>query len=289
MGWPWPTDTRKEESLPRCTIERQTLDVLDKQETPVGLDKLFRVFISAVTSEFGPTRQTLAELIKRYYDIDPDVQSGNVLRMQSGPEIMQKIDEADLIICFIGRAYGRELPPGDRPPYATDKSSWTQWEYPYAREAVRTDRHKRLLVYYYRPLGDAAAAGLANDAKMQQAFLKEVHRRERATFEGLFFVPVEGHHEIVTNATRMFNERSSFLRIFQETMWGQIKDAYRQAVARHWSTEFKTSYRDGEKFPPSVMNADYPPFIESQRFQILSPDKEGQSESSRSDRIRSRT
>ncbi|MEK6261890.1 MAG: DUF4062 domain-containing protein [Planctomycetota bacterium] len=94
-----------------------------------------RIFISAVTTEFGRTRQLVANVLLRlgYDPVTQDIfgtESGDLRQM-----LREKIDDCDGLIQLVGRAYGAE-PPTVGAEFATDgftRVSYTQFEFLYAR------------------------------------------------------------------------------------------------------------------------------------------------------------
>ncbi|MBC8117546.1 MAG: DUF4062 domain-containing protein, partial [Candidatus Saccharimonas sp.] len=94
-----------------------------------------RIFISAVTTEFGRTRQLVANVLLRlgYDPFTQDIfgtESGDLRQM-----LRDKIDGCDGLIQLVGRGYGAE-PPTVEAEFASDgfpRVSYTQFEFLYAR------------------------------------------------------------------------------------------------------------------------------------------------------------
>ncbi len=94
-----------------------------------------RIFISAVTSEFGATRQLVANVLLRlgYDPVTQDIfgtESGDLRQV-----LRAKIDDCDGLIQLVGRGYGAE-PPTVGTEFAQDgfiRVSYTQFEFLYAR------------------------------------------------------------------------------------------------------------------------------------------------------------
>src|SRR3989442_856190 len=86
-----------------------------------------RIFLSAVSSEFGTYRDKLAGLLRRrqcFVRVQEDFR-------HEGSRIVEKleryIDDSDCVICLLGRRYGAEPVPPTHP-----RRSFTQWEYHFA-------------------------------------------------------------------------------------------------------------------------------------------------------------
>jgi tetratricopeptide (TPR) repeat protein len=94
-----------------------------------------RIFISAVTSELGSTRQLVANVLLRlgYDPVTQDIfgtESGDLRQV-----LRDKIDDCDGLIQLVGRGYGVE-PPTVGAEFAQDgftRVSYTQFEFLYAR------------------------------------------------------------------------------------------------------------------------------------------------------------
>lgn len=90
-----------------------------------------RIFISAVTSELGQTRQLAANVLQRlgYDPVWQDIfgtESGDLRQM-----LRDKIDDCDGLVHLVGCAYGAE-PPTPDPDFG--RVSYTQFELLYARQ-----------------------------------------------------------------------------------------------------------------------------------------------------------
>ena len=89
-----------------------------------------RIFISAVTSEFGTSRQLVANVLSRlgYDPVWQDIfgtESGDLRQV-----LREKIDDCDGLIQLVGRGYGAEPPTVDA---QFGRVSYTQFEFLYAR------------------------------------------------------------------------------------------------------------------------------------------------------------
>ena len=96
-----------------------------------------RVFVSAVSSEFGQTRQDVANILTRlgFEPVLQDVfgtEAGDLRQM-----LREKIDACDGLIQIVGQAYGFEPPSPDE---EFGRVSYTQFEYLYARRNGRAKR-----------------------------------------------------------------------------------------------------------------------------------------------------
>src|SRR5579859_4018238 len=110
----------------------------------------FRVFLSAVTSEFGKARDALAADL-RSRGVSVSVQSEFRQEAQSDTTLRKLHDYiwgCDAVICLIGR-YAGDLPPlaasmgfVDMLPAGFEQASYTQWEFFFARQ-----HKKRLSIY----------------------------------------------------------------------------------------------------------------------------------------------
>lgn len=90
-----------------------------------------RVFVSAVSSEFGQTRQDVANILTRlgFEPVLQDVfgtEPGDLRQM-----LREKIDDCHGLIQIVGQAYGFEPPAPDE---EFGRVSYTQFEYLYARQ-----------------------------------------------------------------------------------------------------------------------------------------------------------
>jgi tetratricopeptide (TPR) repeat protein len=150
----------------------------------------FRIFLSAVTSEFGRARDAVAA----------DLRSrGLLLRLQSdfrqeagSDTTLQKlhdyIRDGSAVVCVIGKRSGALPTPKEAEPFVQmlpggiATASYTQWEFFFARHFKR-----RLFIYIatgeYEP--DLAAPTSEDDPELQQAFLDHVVKeqgRDRSYF-----------------------------------------------------------------------------------------------------------
>ena len=89
-----------------------------------------RIFISSVTSEFGTSRQLVANVLSRlgYDPVWQDIfgtESGDLRQV-----LREKIDDCEGLIQLVGRGYGAEPPSVDE---KFGRVSYTQFEFLYAR------------------------------------------------------------------------------------------------------------------------------------------------------------
>jgi tetratricopeptide (TPR) repeat protein len=138
----------------------------------------FRIFLSAVTSEFGKARDALgADLRSR--DTLLRVQSD--FRQEAGSDTtLQKlhdyIRDCSAVVCVIGKRSGALPPPAAAAPFnhmlpsGIATASYTQWEFFFARHFKR-----RLSIYIakddHKPDG---APGSEDDPKLQTAFIAHI-------------------------------------------------------------------------------------------------------------------
>ena len=157
------------------------------------------------------------------------IQVDDSWELPDGSQIMARIDESDLIICLLGRKYGRALPANDRPKAARAHDSWTQWEYRYAREVIASDetRKKRLIPCIIRAPADSETSSLTRENKLQIGFIREICSLERATFHGKFFQYIENSDDIVASIQRMLNAENSITRQMRDAFWLEVKAKYR--------------------------------------------------------------
>ncbi len=115
-----------------------------------------RIFISAVTTEFGRTRQLVANVLLRlgYDPVTQDIfgtESGDLRQV-----LREKIDDCDGLIQLVGRGYGAEPPTvGDETVHnefvaeGFPRVSYTQFEFLYARAKEKNSRgrFKTWLIY----------------------------------------------------------------------------------------------------------------------------------------------
>ena len=110
-----------------------------------------RIFVSAVTSEFGALRRAVAEILARM-GYDPELQ--NIFGTESGDlrdVLRKKIDECDGLIQIVGAGYGAEPPTVDA---EFGRVSYTQFEFLYARK-----KGKKTWLIFPRRLLHARQAG----------------------------------------------------------------------------------------------------------------------------------
>jgi hypothetical protein len=139
-----------------------------------------RIFLSAVSSEFGTYREKLAPLLRRrqcFVRVQEDFR-------HEGSRILDKLEryisESDCAICLLGKTYGAEPVPPTSP-----RRSFTQWEYHFA---WAQNRKRGIPVYLFEASGDCPRdtkfSQGEEEATLQRDFLKEVvhHDLERQPF-----------------------------------------------------------------------------------------------------------
>jgi tetratricopeptide (TPR) repeat protein len=139
----------------------------------------FRVFLSAVTSEFGSARDALAAdlrsrdmLVRVQSDFRQEADSDTTLR-----KLHDYIRDCSAVVCVIGTRSGASPPPAaaahflDMLPAGISEASYTQWEFFFARHYRR-----RLSLYIanadYRP--DQSAPGREDRSDLQRALVPHV-------------------------------------------------------------------------------------------------------------------
>ena len=142
----------------------------------------FRIFISAVTSEFGQARDALAADL-RSRELTVRVQSE--FRQEAGSDTtLRKIHDyirgCDAVICLIGQRSGACPPPAATRPFRNIlpkgiiRASYTQWEFFIARYYGR-----RLSLYFSN--ADYAAQTSPSDEELpvlQHAFVDHIENKE---------------------------------------------------------------------------------------------------------------
>jgi hypothetical protein len=155
----------------------------------------FRVFLSAVTSEFGAARDALANDLQAR-DLNLRVQRS--FRQDPGADTLLRllhdyIRDCDAVVCVIGTrsgacpspaaaaAFAHLLPPG------ITEASYTQWEFFFARAYKR-----RLSLYIaaadYRPGRDEPTGG--DFPELQKAFIAHIQA------EGLHYTLFSNHDQL---------------------------------------------------------------------------------------------
>jgi tetratricopeptide (TPR) repeat protein len=139
----------------------------------------FRIFISAVTSEFGRARDAVAAdlrareaLLRVQSDFRQEAGSDTTLR-----KLHDYIRDCSAVVCIIGKRSGALPTPKEAAPFAhmlpggTAKASYTQWEFFLARHFRR-----RLSIYIatddYQP--DLAAPAGEDDPGLQRTFCDHI-------------------------------------------------------------------------------------------------------------------
>jgi uncharacterized protein DUF4062 len=140
----------------------------------------FRIFLSAVTSEFGRARDAVAAdlrsreaLLRVQGDFRQEAGSDTTLQ-----KLHDYIRDCSAVVCIIGKRSGALPPPAAAEPFAhmlpdgITTASYTQWEFFFARHYKR-----RLSIYIatdaYEPDRDLKD-GENNDASLQRAFCDHI-------------------------------------------------------------------------------------------------------------------
>jgi Domain of unknown function (DUF4062) len=142
----------------------------------------FRIFLSAVTSEFGRARDAVAAdlrsrglLLRVQSDIRQEAGNDTTLR-----KLHDYIRDCTAVVCVIGKCSGALPPPKAAESFAhmlpsgIARASYTQWEFFFARHFKR-----RLSIYIakddYRP---DLAAPVEDDPDLQSAFVDHIVREQ---------------------------------------------------------------------------------------------------------------
>jgi hypothetical protein len=139
----------------------------------------FRIFLSAVTSEFGRARDALAaDLCSR----EALVRVQSDFRQEAGRDTTLKklhdyIRDCSAVVCVTGQRCGDVPPSAPAAPYAhmlPPRASYAQWEFFFARH------HRRRLSIYianddYRP--DTRASTRGPNLDLQRDFLKHIEEQ----------------------------------------------------------------------------------------------------------------
>jgi hypothetical protein len=141
--------------------------------------KQFRVFLSAVTSEFGNARDELAAdlraremFVRVQSDFRQEADADTTLR-----KLHNFIRDCNAVVCIIGKRSGALPPPAAATPFArmlppgVVRASYAQWEFFFARYYKQ-----RLSIYVanddYQP--NRSESTTANDGQLQADFLAHV-------------------------------------------------------------------------------------------------------------------
>lgn len=226
------------------------------------------VFISAVTSELGPSREALAKLAEEH-GAKVVAQHPFPNSLSDGLAIQRAIDQADVVVCLIGHAYGAELAKGKLPPEARPGCSWAQWEYLYARKYA-----KELRLFFY----DGPKAAKAEPKKLadrQAKFRKQIEKEEMGQFGGKFFRRFDTIDKLVTDVVQYLQNMDGILARFQMGTWSVLRAKYRRSIVEAWQRDFTNVYQGKRETSATekdrLMHAATAPFIASQRFSILEP------------------
>ncbi len=137
-----------------------------------------QIFISAVTSEFGPLRKRLEEIFECHGAIVAAEQP-YPNRLAEGEDIARAIEASDLAIFLIGDKYGVQLPASGLPEGVPPWYSWTQWEC----HLRRTAKDYLLLFYNGPPIGKPETEEFLN---RQAEFRKQIAAQEKGSYAGKF-------------------------------------------------------------------------------------------------------
>ena len=163
----------------RSALHVRVLPSYPIRNTGVMSQGKFRIFLSAVTSEFGKARDALAAdlrsreaLLRVQSDFRQEPGSDTTLK-----KLHDYIRDCSAVVCVMGRRSGALPAPAaaeffaDMLPKGMAKASYTQWEFFFARHYQR-----RLSIYIanedYQP--DTSEPTSEDDPELQQAFLAHV-------------------------------------------------------------------------------------------------------------------
>ena len=153
----------------------------------------FRVFLSAVTSEFGAARDTLANDL---HARDVQVRVQRSFRQEPGSDTLLRllhdyIAGCSAVVCVIGKRSGACPPPAAAAAFAhmlppgISEASYTQWEFFFARA------HKRRLSLYLAEPDYRPHEPTGNDFPgLQEAFIRHIKA------EGLHYVPFSNRDQL---------------------------------------------------------------------------------------------
>jgi hypothetical protein len=152
----------------------------------------FRVFLSAVTSEFGTARDAVANDLQAR-DLQLRVQRS--FRQEPGADTLLRllhdyIRDCSAVVCVIGRRSGGCPPPAAAAfahmlPPGISEASYTQWEFFFARA------HKRRLSLYLAEPDYGPDEPTGNDFPgLQEAFIGHIKA------EGLHRVPFSNRDQL---------------------------------------------------------------------------------------------
>ena len=154
----------------------------------------FRVFLSAVTSEFGKARDALANDLQAR---DLELRMQRSFRQEPGADTLLRllhdyIRDCDAVVCVIGARSGACPSPAAATEFAEllqpgISKAYTQWEFFFARA------HKRRLSLYiaaadYRP--DREAPSGDDFPELQKAFVKCIE------VAGLHYTPFSNRDQL---------------------------------------------------------------------------------------------
>lgn len=151
-----------------------------------------KIFISAVSSQFGECRKALANDLRA---TGSEVVLQEELQQQ-GYTLLEKLEKyiagCDRMVALVGDAYGYEPPP-HTVPLGKPRRSFTQWEYAFALGerlvGVQAARKKKLYVYFADQayLDRHPVAQAEEEAELQRRFIESIWAsgQDRSTFDSL--------------------------------------------------------------------------------------------------------
>jgi tetratricopeptide (TPR) repeat protein len=199
----------------------------------------FRIFISAVTSEFGGARDALAAdlrswdtLVRVQSDFRQEADAANTLK-----KLHDYIRDCSAVICIIGRRSGACPPPSLAAPFARMlpegiiEASYAQWEFFFARHYRR-----RLSLYFAepdnqpdndKPTGDdfpdlqkAFVAHIVEEQGLDRSYFSNVDQLARAVLKEDWprKPPVKPIVLPYASLGRLFKGREALLRRLHESL-----------------------------------------------------------------------
>jgi tetratricopeptide (TPR) repeat protein len=160
--------------IPRST---EALSIFAADHCSYGPMAEFRVFLSAVSSEFGSARDTLAAslrsrdlLLRVQSDFRQEAAADTTLR-----KLHDYIRDCSAVVCIIGERSGAMPPPASAMPFAhmlpsgLTEASYTQWEFFFARHYQR-----RLSLYIAEGWAPDKPASAGDRPELQAALIKYI-------------------------------------------------------------------------------------------------------------------
>ncbi|WEJ31705.1 SUMF1/EgtB/PvdO family nonheme iron enzyme [Devosia sp. SD17-2] len=261
------------------------------------LERGLRVFISSTSADGGDHRTRLASFFSAL-QMTVDAQASYPNTLSDGIAIHNSIENADLIICFIGSHFGQalaleKLTDAHLPPLpdgvSAEDLSWTQWEYYAALNSMRTrnvNDSRRLLVYFRENPAWPASEDPVKQASIarQKAFYEREQLRMTSEF-GADFFGFYGNDpgRMFANFERMAGARNGYLDSIQQHQWSLLKSSRRTALDATWMLRFGQDFHASDDTPKAEALAELravhansqPPFILNQAFEMLSMPADG--------------